>query len=108
MDEKRADELRQSPDFKKFVNSLMWNQSADEALTDLNAFLVHLMARCPEGAFRYAKKRFGLTDDDFREALQHSSPGEFIYESNWEKWNEILGFSPPIPYPRKHPDAVLF
>jgi hypothetical protein len=66
------------------------------------------MARCPEGALHYAKKTFGLTDADFRDALVNSSPGQFIYESNWNKWCKILGFDSPIPYPRKHPDAVLF
>lgn len=108
MDEKRADELKHSPDFKKFANSLVWNKTPDDALSDINSFLVHLMARCPEGAFRYAKRTFHLSDDDFRDALIHSAPGEFIYESNWIKWNEILGLKPPIPYPRKHPDALLF
>jgi hypothetical protein len=96
------------PKFKEFANYLVWNQSPDAALADMNSFLVHLMARCPEGAFRYAKENFDLTNADFIEALRNSSPGEFIYESNWDKWNVILGLDPPMPYPRKHPDATLF
>lgn len=108
MDAKKVEELRQSVEFKKFASYMVWNQAPDKALADMPAFLVHLMARCPEGACRYARDNFGLTDDDFREAFINSSPGEFIYESNWNKWCEILGFDPPIPYPRKYPDAVLF
>lgn len=108
MDEAKAEALRHSIEFKKFANNLVWNQTPDEALVNMNDFLAHLMARCPEGAFHYAKKIFGLTDDDFREALVNSPPGEFIYESNWNKWCAILGFEPPIPYPRKYPDSVLF
>ena len=108
MDEAMADELRSSPEFRTFAACCLWNTTPEKALVDMNGFLAHVMARCPEGAFRYAKKTFGLTDDDFREALRNSPPGEFIYMSNWNKWNKMLGFDPPIPYPRKHPDSVLF
>jgi len=108
MDERKMDELRHSPEFRKFANAMVWNQTPDETLDDINRFLVHVMARCPEGAYRYAKKTFDLTDEDFIDALRNSGPGEFIYESNWDKWNEILGLKPHIPYPRKHSDAVLF
>ncbi len=69
MDAKKVEELRQSVEFRKFASYMVWNQAPDKALADMPAFLVHLMARCPEGACRYARDNFGLTEDDFREAF---------------------------------------
>jgi hypothetical protein len=108
MDNKRADELRNSLEFKELARCFVWYESPDEALANINSFLAHIMARCPESVFMYAKEHFGLTDDDFREALKYSDPGVFIYQSNWDKWNKILGIDPPLPPPLKYPNTTLF
>ena len=105
MDEQKADKLRSCPEFKKFAACFLWNTTPEKALTDMNGFFAHVMARSSENAFKYAKETYGLTDDDFREAFRNSPPGEFMYWSNWNKWNKILGFDPPLPPPMKYQDS---
>jgi len=107
MDAKKADELRNSKEFRAFANNAVWYMQPNEALADINFFLVHIMAKLPEAAFDYAKNRFKLTEDDFVEALRNAPPGEFIYEENWAEWNEKLGLNPPLPFPRKYPKSTL-
>jgi hypothetical protein len=108
MDNKKANSLRNSFKFKKFANYLVWNQTPDEVLADINSFLANIMARFHESTFIYAKEHFGLTDEDFRDAFRNSDPGTFIYQSNWDRWNKILGIDPPLPPPLKYPNTSLF
>lgn len=106
MDIKKIEELRKLDNFRRFAARSIWNMTVDEALADMDAFLVHLMAKTPEGFFNVVKKEFGLTNEDFIDALRKAPPGEFIYKENWLEWNDKLGINPPLPFPRKYPPFV--
>lgn len=106
MDIKKVEELRGSEKFRHFTARSLWNMTVDEALADMDGFLVHLMAKTPKGFFNYLKREFGFTNEDFIEALRNATPGEFIYKENWLEWNEKLGITPPFPFPKKYPPFV--
>lgn len=90
-------------DLKRFAEEVVWFMSADEALKDMDYFLVHLMAKSPIKAYQHFREHFPqYTDEDFIQALRSASPGVFISESKWNRWNENFGLIPPLPFPRKY------
>jgi len=89
-----------SHDFKTFAKEVVWFPS-EEQQGEKYPFLVFLMARGSTNAYNHARKVFGFTDDDFREALRQAKPGVFMYQENWEEWNAKLGLVPPLPFPKK-------
>jgi len=92
--------LTWSHDFKTFAKQVVWFPS-EEQQGEKYPFLVLLMARGPRSAYEHARKVFGFTDEDFREALRQAKPGVFMTEERWERWNKELGFVPPLPLPRR-------
>lgn len=83
MDEKRVNKLRGKKEFRHFAARSIWNMTVDEALADMDRFLVHIMAKSPKGFFNYLKRVHGFTNEDFIDALRKAPPGEFIYKENW-------------------------
>ncbi len=90
-----------SLDINKFAESIIWFQSAEYILKHQNTFLLYIM-RVPETtAYMHAKKYFGYTDDDFRQALYNAELGIIMYEHIWELWNKRLNINPPLPFPKR-------
>jgi hypothetical protein len=95
-------------DLNKFAEEVVWFMPAEEALNDMNYFLVHLMAKSPIQAYAHFREYFPqYTDDDFINALKNASPGIFLYENLWNRWNEKFGLVPPLPFPRKYPNSSM-
>lgn len=90
-----------SLDINKFAESIIWFQSAECILKNQNTFLLYIL-RAPETiAYNHAKKYFGYTDDDFRQALYNAEPGIIMYEHIWELWNKRLNINPALPFPKR-------
>lgn len=91
-----------SSSLQEFAKEIVWFSSPEQSLKDIHAFLVFIMARGGEQAFEHAQKTFGFTNEDFTKALNNAKPGVFIYEEQWNNWNEKLGINPKLPFPRKY------
>lgn len=89
-----------SKDMTKFYRTVVWWGEYDPNTFDKNAFLVQLLARSPEEVIEHARKYFGYTDEDFRDALHHAAPGIVMYEDEWLKLNRLYCIDPPLPFPR--------
>jgi hypothetical protein len=86
-----------------FAKQVVWFMPADEALADTGYFLAHLMAKSTDDAYEHLRRRFPqFTDEDFVQALRNAPPGLFLYEDEWNTWNEKFGLIPPLPFPRKY------
>ena len=90
-----------SLDIKNFARSMVWFQSAEYTIAHKNQFLLYIMRPPDTTAYLHAKKFFGYTDDDFREALYNAEPGIIMYKHIWEFWNKQLNIDPPLPFPKK-------
>lgn len=67
--------------------------------TDLDSMLVFILAKHTEHVEDLARKELGVTDEDFRRALQKAAPGVFMWKGHWEEVNKRFGFDPPLPFP---------
>lgn len=67
---------------------------------DLDSVLVFILAKRSPDIEDLVRAEFGITDEDFRRALQKAAAGVFIFESHWEKVNKRFGFDPPLPFPK--------
>jgi len=91
-----------SSNLQEFAKELVWFSSPEQSLKDIDVFLVFVMARGGEDAFKHTQRTFGFTNEDFIRALKSAKPGVFIYEEQWNNWNKKLGINPRFPFPRKH------
>lgn len=90
-----------SQDFAKFYEEVIWWDVYAPDKFNKNNFLVQLLARGgSKNKIEHAKKVFGFTDDDFREALHNAPPGVVMYEDQWRELNIKYGIDPPLPFPR--------
>lgn len=94
--------FRFSTDIHKFAKQIVWFESRERSLKDIDAFLVFVMARGGEEAFQHALEAFKFSINDFIKAFQKAKPGVFIYEEQWNKWNDKFGIDPKLPFPRKY------
>lgn len=86
---------------EQFARQIVWYDSPEQRLTDIDAFLVFVMAKSVPSAYEHARAAFGFTDEDFRRALKRAKPGIFVYPAHWLKWNQQLGITPPLPFPER-------
>ncbi|MDR2696216.1 MAG: hypothetical protein LBC79_07565 [Deltaproteobacteria bacterium] len=89
-----------SHDFQTFAKQIVWF-GGEEQQGVKYPLLAFLMARGPRSAYDHARRVFGFTDEDFREALRQAKAGVFMYQEVWERWNTELGFVPPLPFPKR-------
>lgn len=93
-----------SNNINEFAKQVVWYDCPERHLKTpeaFNNFLVFLMGRGGSAALAHARTVFGITDEQLANALQTAKPGVFIYEENWNRWNEKLGIVPTLPFPRK-------
>lgn len=90
-----------SHDLYEFAKQIVWFDGPERRVTDTSDFLAFIMAKSVPSAFEHAKKAFGFTEKDFRNALKSAKPGLFVYPEQWERWNQTLGIKPPLPFPQK-------
>lgn len=83
---------------------IIWFESPSEALSDPVRFMAYAMTYAMHEHMR-ALRRY-VSDDDFREALDHAPPG-IIDPRSWSYWNSKMGRYPPPPLPvRRFGDMV--
>lgn len=89
--------------FAIFVKQNVYWWGNDRPSLDVDAVLRFILAKRPRYVEEMARKDFGFTDNDFRQALRRTPPGLFWGVGAEEKWNETnrrLGIEPPLPFPR--------
>lgn len=66
---------------------------------DLDTMLVFILAKHTKYVEDLAREELGVTDEDFRRALQKAAPGVFMWKGHWEEVNKRFGFEPSLPFP---------
>lgn len=90
-------------DLESFADMIFWNQSGRDVLDNKPLFLLQVMHHCPRGTYDFVKRHFPkFTDDDYRDALRHYSPGFFWpnEQEEWEYWHKKFGVEPVPPIPK--------
>ncbi len=68
-----------SIDIKSFASTIIWFQPPEYTISHPDRFLLYIMRTLQNIAYLHAKKYYGYTDDDFRQALQNAEPGIIMY-----------------------------
>jgi hypothetical protein len=75
---------------------VVWFESPEESLSEPVRFMAYAMARARHEDMRILRRY--VSDDDFREALDHAPPG-IIDPRSWAYWNSKMGRWPAPPLP---------
>jgi hypothetical protein len=75
---------------------IIWFEPPSEALADPVRFMAYAMTYAMHDQMRVLRRY--VSDDDFREALDHAPPG-IIDARSWAYWNSKMGRYPPPPLP---------
>jgi hypothetical protein len=85
-----------TPETLAIACRVIWFEPAEKALSDPVRFMAYaMMYALPEDM---CVIRTYVSDDDFRDALDHAPPG-IIGARSWAYWNAKLGRYPPPPHP---------
>jgi hypothetical protein len=87
-----------NPETQTVATKVIWFESAEDALADPIRFMAYAMTYALPEDMR-AIRRY-VSDDDFREALDHAPPG-IIDPRSWAYWNSKMGRYPPPPMTRR-------
>jgi hypothetical protein len=85
-----------TPATEALAQRLIWFEEPAEALADPLRFIAYAFSRATHEDMTVL--RAFLTDDDFREALDHAPPG-IIDPRSWAYWNAKFGRYPAPPIP---------
>lgn len=85
-------------DIERLARRLVWFEEPAEALSDACRFVAYAFARATHAEMNILRQF--LSDDDFREALDHAPPG-IIDPRSWAYWNSKLGRYPAPPMPTR-------
>jgi hypothetical protein len=87
-----------TPQTELIARRIIWFQSPEVALADPVRFMAYAMARATHQDMRAL--RHYVSEEDFREALEHAPPG-IIDPRSWAYWNSKMGRWPPPPMPSR-------
>jgi len=86
------------------ASQIIWFEPPAQALSDPIRFMAYAMTYAMHQEMRVLRRY--VSDDDFREALDHAPPG-IIDPRSWAYWNSKMGRYPPPPRPvRRFGDIV--
>jgi len=77
---------------------VVWFEPPARVLADPIRFMAYAMASATHEDMKVLRRH--VSDDDFREALDHAPPG-IIDPRSWAFWNAKLGRYPAPPLPRR-------
>ncbi|HEX3989578.1 MAG TPA: hypothetical protein VHX39_00255 [Acetobacteraceae bacterium] len=77
---------------------VVWFETPAEALADPIRFMAYAMAYATHEDMKRLRRH--VSDEDFREALDHAPPG-IIDPRSWAYWNLKMDRYPPPPLPRR-------
>jgi hypothetical protein len=87
-----------NPDTETVARRVIWFEPPAAALADPVRFMAYAMSRATPEDMRVIRRY--VSDEDFREALDHAPPG-IIDPRSWNYWHLRLGRHPPPPLPRR-------
>jgi len=94
-----------TPETLVVARRIIWFEPPDKALSDPVRFMAYAMTYALPEDMRFIRKY--VSDDDFRDALDHAPPG-IIDPRSWAYWNSKMGRYPPPPHPvRRFPSSEL-
>jgi hypothetical protein len=85
-----------TPETLCLARNIVWFEAPEEALADPVRFMAYAMTYALPEDMRLIRRY--VSDDDFREALDHAPPG-IIDPRSWAYWNSKMGRYPPPPAP---------
>ena len=88
-----------SPETLAVAGRVIWFEPPKKALSDPVRFMAYAMRYALPEDMRFIRKY--VSDDDFRDALDHAPPG-IIDPRSWAYWNSKMGRYPPPPHPVRH------
>jgi hypothetical protein len=92
-----------TPETLAAARRIVWFEPPETALSDPIRFMAYAMTHAPPEDMRLIRRY--VSDDDFREALDHAPPG-VIDARSWAYWNSKMGRYPSPPLPtRKFPPS---
>jgi hypothetical protein len=87
-----------NPDTETVARRVIWFEPPAAALADPVRFMAYAMSHATPEDMRVVRRY--VSDEDFREALDHAPPG-IIDPRSWNYWHLKLGRYPPPPLPRR-------
>ncbi|HEX4648938.1 MAG TPA: hypothetical protein VH111_08945 [Steroidobacteraceae bacterium] len=87
-----------TPETLEVASRVIWFEPAERALADAARFIAYAMTYARHEDMRVIR-RF-VSDNDFRDALDHAPPG-IIDPRSWAYWNCKMGRYPPPPLPKR-------
>src|SRR6202166_4396188 len=81
-----------TPQTLNVASNIIWFEPPEQALADPVRFMAYAMAYALPEDMRFIRQY--VSDDDFREALDHAPPG-IIDPRSWAYWNSKMGRYPP-------------
>jgi len=87
-----------NPDTEAVARRVIWFEPPATALADPVRFMACAMSHATPEDMRIIRRY--VSDEDFREALDHAPPG-IIDPRSWNYWHLKLGRYPPPPLPRR-------
>ena len=78
------------------ATGIIWFEPPSKALSDPVRFMAYAMTYAVHEEMQVLRRY--VSDDDFREALDHAPPG-IIDPRSWAYWNSKMGRYPPPPLP---------
>ena len=85
-----------TPETLAVARRIVWFEAPEKALADPVRFMAYAMAYALPEDMRSIRKC--VSDDDFRDALDHA-PAGIIDPRSWAYWNSKMGRYPPPPPP---------
>jgi hypothetical protein len=85
-----------TPQTRAVARRIIWFESPAQALADPIRFMAFAVASATHEDMKLLRRH--VSDDDFREALDHAPPG-IIDPRSWAYWNSKLGRYPAPPLP---------
>ena len=86
------------------ATQIIWFEPPSQALSDPIRFMAYAMTYAMHQEMRVLRRY--VSDDDFREALDHAPPG-IIDPRSWAYWNSKMGRYPPPPLPLRRFGTTL-
>lgn len=83
-------------EIRAIARRIVWFETPEQAISDPIRFMAYAMKHAPPEDMRVIRRY--VSDDDFREALDHA-PAGIIDPRSWAYWNNKMGRYPPPPLP---------
>ena len=87
-----------NPETEALARRIVWFEEPAAALADPVRFLAYAMRYALHADMKMVRRY--VSDDGFRDALDHAPPG-IIDPRSWAYWNSKLGRFPPPPMPTR-------